>query len=67
MENKEGMWFKVNGQRIKIYLGHDETANEVIDAYHLDEVKLIKCPTSFHDVKSSAGWEETQYVSTSQQ
>ena len=38
LENKEGVRFKVNGQRIKIYLGHAETANEVIEAYHLDEV-----------------------------
>ena len=30
--------FKVNGQRIKIYFGHDESANEVIEAYHLAEV-----------------------------
>ena len=38
LENKEGVRFKVNGQRIKIYLGHAETANEVIEAYHLDDV-----------------------------
>ena len=38
LENKEGVRFKVNGQRIKIYLGYAETANEVIEAYHLDEV-----------------------------
>ena len=38
LEIKEGVWFKVNGQRIKIYLGHAESADEVIEAYHLDEV-----------------------------
>ena len=38
LENKEGVRFKVNEQRIKIYLGHAETAKEVIEAYHLDEV-----------------------------
>ena len=38
LENKEGVRFKVTGKRIKIYLGHDEKANEVIEAYHLDEV-----------------------------
>ena len=38
LENKEGVRFKVNGQRIKIYLEHAETMNEVIDAYHLDDV-----------------------------
>ena len=38
LETKEGVRFKVNGQRIKIYLGHVESVNEVIEAYHLDEV-----------------------------
>ena len=38
LETKEGVRFKVNGQRIKIYLGNAESANEVIEAYHLDEV-----------------------------
>ena len=38
LETKEGVRFKVNGQRIKFYLGHVESANEVIEAYHLDEV-----------------------------
>ena len=37
LETKEGVRFKVNGQRIKIYFGHAELANEVIEAYHLDE------------------------------
>ena len=38
LENKEGVLFKVNRLRIKIYLGLAETANEVIEIYHLDEV-----------------------------
>ena len=38
LETKEGMRFKVNGQQIKIYFGYDGSANEVIEAYHLDEV-----------------------------
>ncbi|XP_069151945.1 uncharacterized protein [Solanum lycopersicum] len=38
LENKEGVRFKVNGPRIKIYLEHAESANEVIKANHLDEV-----------------------------
>ena len=38
LETKEGVQFKVNGQRIKFYFGNVESANEVIEAYHLDEV-----------------------------
>ena len=38
LENKEGTRFVVNGKRIKIYLGNAETVQEVIEAYHLDEV-----------------------------
>ena len=38
LETKEGVQFKVNGQRIKISFGHAKAANEVIEAYHLDEV-----------------------------
>ena len=37
LETKEGVQFKVNGQNIKIYFGHAESANELIEAYHLDE------------------------------
>ena len=37
LETKEGVRFKVNGERIKIYFGHTKLANEVIEAYHLDE------------------------------
>lgn len=28
LENNEGVWFKVNGHRIKIYLGNAEKAKE---------------------------------------
>ena len=38
LETKKGVRFKVNGQRIKNYFGYAELANEVIEAYHLDEV-----------------------------
>ena len=38
LDNKEGVRFKVNGQRIKIYLGHVEMTNKVIKEYHLDDV-----------------------------
>ena len=38
LETKEGVRFKVNGKRIKIYCRYAESANEVIEAYHLDEV-----------------------------
>ena len=37
-ETKEGVRFKVNRQCIKIFFGHAESANEVIEAYHLDKV-----------------------------
>ena len=38
LENKEVVRFKVNGQRIKIYLGRAKNANEVVEAYLFDEV-----------------------------
>ena len=34
---KEGVRFKVNRERIKIYFGHTASVNEVTEAYHLDE------------------------------
>ena len=37
LKTKEGVWFKVNGERIKLYFGHTASVNEVIEAYHLDE------------------------------
>ncbi|XP_015075344.1 uncharacterized protein LOC107019335 [Solanum pennellii] len=38
LENKEGAKFTVNGQNVKIYLGHAESVHEVVEAYILDEV-----------------------------
>ena len=38
LETKEGVRFKVNAQHVKIYFGHAELENELINAYHLDEV-----------------------------
>ena len=38
LKAKEGVRFKVNGERIKLYFGHKASGNEVIEAYHLDEV-----------------------------
>ena len=38
LESKEGSRFTVNGQRIKIYLGHAENKNEVAEAYRLYKV-----------------------------
>ena len=60
LETKEVVRFKVNGQRIKIYFEHAESENEVIEAYNLDEVLVIKCPQSCHNIKSGACWEATQ-------
>ena len=35
---KEGVRFKMNRTQIKLYFGHKAAGNEVIEAYHLDEV-----------------------------
>ena len=37
LETKEGVRFKVNGEQIKLYFGHTESVNELIEAYRLDE------------------------------
>ena len=37
LKAKEGVRFKVNGEKIKLYFGHTASVNEVIKAYHLDE------------------------------
>ena len=37
IETKEGVQFKVNEERTEPYFGHTESANEGIEAYHLDE------------------------------
>ena len=38
LKTKEEVRFKVNRERIKLYFGHKTSGNEVIEAYHLDEV-----------------------------
>ena len=38
LKAKEGMRFKRNRYRIKLYFKHKASGNEVIEAYHLDEV-----------------------------
>ena len=38
LENKEHARFTVNGKRIKIYFVYKESANEVVEAYYLNEV-----------------------------
>ena len=38
LKAKEGVWFKRNTDRIKLYFGHKASGNKVIEAYHLDEV-----------------------------
>ena len=38
LKTKEEVRFKVNRERIKLYFGHKAAGNEVIEAYHLDEV-----------------------------
>ena len=38
LKAKEGVRFKMNIDRIKLYFGHKASGNEAIEAYHLDEV-----------------------------
>ena len=38
LKAKEGVRFKRNRDRIKLYFGHKASGNKVIEAYHLDEV-----------------------------
>ena len=38
LKAKEGVRFKRNRDRIKLYFGHKASENKVIEAYHLDEV-----------------------------
>ncbi|KAK4707422.1 hypothetical protein R3W88_033023 [Solanum pinnatisectum] len=38
LESSEGTRFKVNGQRIMVYLGNTESVQEVVENYYLDEV-----------------------------
>ena len=59
---KEGMQFQRNRDWMKLYFKHKASGNEVIEAYHLDEVWVIKGPQPCRDIKSGACWEETQYL-----
>ena len=38
LKAKEGVRFKRNRDRIKLYFGHKASGNKVIEAYYLDEV-----------------------------
>ena len=38
LKAKEGVWFKMNRDRRKLYFGHKAVGNEVIEAYHFHEV-----------------------------
>ena len=38
LKAKEGVWFKRNRDRIKLYFGYKASGNEAIEAYHLEEV-----------------------------
>ena len=38
LKSKEGVRFKMNRERTKLYFGHKASGNEVIEAYHLDIV-----------------------------
>ena len=62
LKAKEGVRFKMNRERIKLYFGHKTSGNEVIEAYHLNEVRVIKCPQSCRDIKLGSCWEATQYL-----
>ena len=37
LKTKEGVRFKVNRERTKLYFGHTASVNEVTEVYHLDE------------------------------
>ena len=37
LKSKEGAWFKMNRDRIKLYFGHKASGNEAIEENHLDE------------------------------
>ncbi|TMX03631.1 hypothetical protein EJD97_015189 [Solanum chilense] len=60
LENKDRAKFIVNGQRIKLYPWHMESVHEVVEAYNLDEVWVIKETPLCNDVKSNASWEATR-------
>ena len=62
LKAKEGVRLQSNRDRIKIYFGHKTSGNEVIEAYHLDEVLVIKGPKSCRDIKSGSCLEATLYL-----
>ena len=37
LKSKEGVRFKMNRDRMKLYFGHKASGNKVIEANHLDE------------------------------
>ena len=47
-------------------MGHAQSVHEVVEAYLLDEVYVIKGSLSYRDVKSSTFWEATQCASSIQ-
>ena len=58
LETKEGLRFKVNGERIELYFGHTESENEVVEAYHLDEDRVIKYPQSCRTLNQELVWRQ---------
>lgn len=58
LKNSEGKRFKVNGQRINLYLGNVESVQRVIEAYCLAEFQVTKRFSLCQHVKSSTTWEE---------
>ena len=64
LKAKKEVRFEVNRERIKIYFCHNASWNKVIQANHLDEGLVIKCPQSCRDIKSGACLEATPYLSS---
>lgn len=56
LKNKDGSTFKVNGQRVKIYIGPKVLVKN-ITIICLDKSKVIKISEPCRDVKSGAAWE----------
>ncbi|XP_049391616.1 uncharacterized protein LOC125856075 [Solanum stenotomum] len=52
LENKEGTRIKVNGQRIKVYMGKSESVQEVIDTYYLDKVIVVTLSKTLNPILS---------------
>ena len=60
LENNDGSVFKVNGQRVKLYIGPTDLIKCIATIY-LDEVSVIEITISCRDNKSSATWEATHH------